>query len=33
MDGGDTELVQSSGGADLVMRRGLQDYGRGLKGW
>jgi hypothetical protein len=35
MDGWDTELVQSSGGADLVIQRGLQDDGRGLKlrGW
>ena len=32
MDGWDTELVQSSGGADLVIQRGLQDDGRGLKG-
>jgi hypothetical protein len=32
MDGWDTELRQSSGGADLVIRRGLLGNGRGLKG-
>jgi hypothetical protein len=32
MDGWDTELMHSSGGADLVIRRGLQDDGRSLKG-
>jgi hypothetical protein len=32
MDGWDTELRQSSGGADLVIRRGLQGDERGLKG-
>jgi hypothetical protein len=32
MDGWDTELRQSSGGADPVIRRGLQGDERGLKG-
>jgi hypothetical protein len=33
MDGWDMEVRQSGGGADLAIRRGLQDDGRGLKGW
>ena len=31
MDGWDMEVRQSGGGADLVIRRGLQDDGRGPK--